>query len=108
MKKTTKPADSATQFTQWLASMPADVRPNQLVALNFKVELFTTGWIDISAIAKRMNWTLEETINELLQHCSECFQHEEWRLLRHLGADDDRITAALAAVNLSDRAQLTP
>ena len=109
MKKATQPAaDSAEQFTQWLASMPADVRPNQLVPLDCKVELFTTAWLDVSAIAQRMNWTIEETINELLHHCSECFQHEEWRLMRHLGADDDRINAALTAVNLSDRAQLTP
>lgn len=102
MKRTNKPAaDSATAFEQWLASMPAEVRPNNAVTLNCKVELFTTAWLDVSAIAQRMGWTLEQTINELLSHCSECFQHEEWRLMRHLGADDEKITAALAAV--SDR-----
>ena len=101
MKKSTKLA--ADEFRQWLSNKPANVGPNDPVTLDCKVELFTTGWIDLANIAQRMNWTLEETVNELLQHCSEVFQHEPERLLRQIGADDDKITAALASANPINR-----
>ena len=101
MKKDTQRA--ADEFRQWLSRKPANVGPNDLVALKCSVELFTTGWIDLATIARKMNWTLEETVNELLQHCSEVFQHEPERLLRQIGADDDKITAALAAASPINR-----
>lgn len=92
MRKTTKPAaDSASAFTQWLWSAPANVGANDAITLKCNVELFTTGWIALRKIAHRKGWTLEETVSELMQHCVEEFEGNEklfmWRLL---GEEEDR------------------
>lgn len=81
-------AGSEKQFRQWLSSMPPNIGPNTPVTINCPVELFTTGWMDLASIARRMNWTLEETMYELLTHCSELYQEDGARFLHQLGADD--------------------